>query len=980
MKKIRPLLSTFLFVCMGIGNIHAQNPVTVSGVVTSADANEPLIGVSVVAGPDSGVITGIDGSYSIRVEPRTTLAFQFIGYQTRHFTVPQNAEQVVYNVRLETDSQLIDDVVVIAYGERKKGTIAGSVGTVKAAKINDTPTASFDQALQGQVPGLTVISNSGEPGRAASFQIRGANSINAGTAPLFILDGIPISSADFNAISPADIESITVLKDAASTSIYGARAANGVLVITTKRGTGINRKAQVRYRMQLGFSQLAQGKWNLMNTAERIQYEKEVGLTAGKDYERLAKTDVNWLDEIFSSFAPLQSYELQVTGASERFNYFISGGYYDQQGTTNDSKFSRFNFRANAEARVNNWLKVGTNTMMAYEEIKESMSGEYSVVTPISASRFMLPYISPYRADGSLASVNDGSWEGTGQNPLEWVEYNPYLAKKYKVISALTATATPMRGLTLKSQLGLDYTHTTALSKALPSYRPQNGLGSAGRSTGDAMNLSISNTINYNFSRGGAHHFNFMVGQEGNNYYYEGFSVGTAGQTNDFLTNLSSGTRATSWPDSGSGYAFASFFGRAEYNYKSRYYVEASARTDGSSRFGSGHRWAGFWSVGGMWDIRNEDFLQNYGWLTNFQLSASIGTSGNASIGNYDHLALVTGTADYMGNAGLSPASKGNPNIGWEEVLAANIALKLGFWNRLNVEVEFYNKKTYKMLMAVPVSYADGGGGFRWDNIGAIRGRGAEVSINADVVRYRDFTWSVNGNVSYNSTIVTALYNGIDEYVDSNTGFKLTVGRPLREFFYNRYAGVNPANGDALWLDKDGNLTNEFRESDKVLLGKSPYAPWVGGFGTTLNWKGISLTAQFSWVEGRWMVNNDRYFEESGGLFDAYNQSKRMLYDRWKKPGDIASIPRHGVSPQFDTRLLEDASFLRLKNLMLSYSFPAGLLDKTHFLSGTRVYVQAQNLLTFTRFSGLDPETTTNMYKAQYPASRQFTFGLELTF
>lgn len=284
------------------------------------------------------------------------------------------------------------------------------------------------------------------------------------------------------------------------------------------------------------------------------------------------------------------------------------------------------------------------------------------------------------------------------------------------------------------------------------------------------------------------------------------------------------------------------------------------------------------------------------------------------------------------------------------------------------------------MLMLVPQSYVNNGFGTRWDNVGAMVNSGLEISLAADIVRTRDFVWNVNANASYNYNEITELYNGLNEYEMSNTSTKLVVGHSIGEFYINRYAGVNPANGDALWYDKDGNITNVFSEEDKVMIGKNYNAPWQGGFGTSLSYKGLTLTANFSWVSDRWMFNNDRFFEESNGLYSAYNQSKRMLYDRWKKPGDVTDIPRYGVTPQMDSRFLEDASFLRLKNLMVSYDFPRNLLEKTGFISRARLYVQAQNLLTWTKFSGLDPESSSNIYKAQYPMSRQYTLGVEITF
>lgn len=476
------------------------------------------------------------------------------------------------------------------------------------------------------------------------------------------------------------------------------------------------------------------------------------------------------------------------------------------------------------------------------------------------------------------------------------------------------------------------------------------------------------------------HSFNFMVGQEGENYHYEGFQLTTRGQTNDILTNLASGSTASSWSDPVTEYSFLSFFARGEYNYDDRYYADFSIRGDGSSRFGTDNHWGAFWSVGFMWNLRKEKFMQKYDWLTNAQIAVNTGTSGNSSINNYEHLALVSGGYKYDNESGIAISQLGNEELSWESTWATNVALHLGFIDRINLDVEFYNKKTTNMLMAVPISYTSTGFGTRWDNVGAMRNRGVEINVGADVLRIKDFKWNVNANVSYNKNEITELYNGVTEYVASDTGRMVAVGHPLGEFYLNRYAGVNPINGDALWYTKDGEITTEYNESDKVMLGKTHEAPWQGGFGTTLSWKGFSLSAQFTWVADRWMLNNDRVFQESNGLFSAYNQSKRMLYDRWKKPGDVTDIPRYGVTPQLDSRFPEDASFLRLKNLMLSYTFPQKWLKRTSFLNSARIYAQGQNLLTFTNFTGMDPESTSNVYKAQYPMSRQFTFGLEVSF
>ena len=968
MRRLKFFLTVFLLISFW-GQAQAQNRVRITGTVTSSEDSQPLVGAAVIDSAGNGVITDLDGHYEIVADSASKLVFSCFGFLDVEKTVP-DMDSCILDVALETETLKLEDAVVIAYGVRKKGTVTGSVSTVKADKLENTPVPAFDQALQGQVAGLSVLSSTGEPSASATMVIRGTNSINSGTAPLYILDGVAISASDFNTINPADIESMSVLKDASSTSIYGARASNGVIVITTRRGRNME-KANVSLKAQFGVSSIAYGNWDLMNTAERIQYEKETGMDAGQDYALLSQTDVNWLDAVFNKFAILQNYEVAVSGATDKTNYFVSGAYYNQDGIAPASGFERYSFRTNFEQRLGSKVKMGVNMMLNYQNIQQADEGNYTLVTPISAARFMLPYWNPYREDGSLASISDGSWKGQGQNPLEWIANNPMKYRKYKALAMGFVEADLYTGLTFRSQFSADYSHSTGFGQSFPSYTPNLGEGTASRSSSDVLNLQISNTLTYKFNLSNIHDFTFMLGQEGENYHAEGFSVTGKGQTNDLLTDVAFATRVTSWSSyADSDYARVSFFGRGEYSYSNKYYLEGSIRTDGSSRFGKNNRWGVFGAVGFMWNLRNEDFAAPArDWLTNAQISFSSGTAGNSSIPNYEHMELLGGFGNYVGDSAMRPTQPGNEDLTWESCWTTNLGFHAGFWNRLNVDLEFYNKYTTDMLMAVPLSYAQSNGyGYRWENVGGMVNTGVEFNLAADILRIGDFSWNVNANFGYNLNRITELYNGVTEYENANTNTKLVVGHPLGEFYMNRFAGVNPANGDALWYDKDGNITNVLRDSDRVLLGKSCNAPWQGGFGTVFSWKGLSISAQFSFVAGRYMVNNDRYFDESNGRFATYNQSRRLL-ERWKQPGDITDIPRHGVFTEFDSRLLEDASFLRLKNLMVSYTFPK-----------VRIYLQGQNLFTVTGFSGLDPEGVANIYAAQYPMSRQFTFGLDLMF
>ena len=438
--------------------------------------------------------------------------------------------------------------------------------------------------------------------------------------------------------------------------------------------------------------------------------------------------------------------------------------------------------------------------MLNYQGIEQADEGSYTLVTPISAARFMLPYWNPYRPDGSIASIDDGTWKGDGQNPLEWLEKNRREYKKYKLVSNIFAEATPVEGLTIRSQFSMDYSHMTGFGTSTPSYGPNLGEGSAQRISTDGMSLSVTNTVNYQFRKGDKHSFNFLVGQEGVDYHYEDFSILTEGQNNDRLVNISTGTRASSWSDTtDDDYGYLSFFGRGEYNYDNRYYADFSVRTDASSRFGADRRWAGFWSVSFMWNLRQERFMDNASrWLTNAQIAVSTGTSGNSSIPNYEHLALVSGGSDYFGNACIAPSQPGSDNLGWEKLWTTNLVFHLGFWNRLNVDIEFYNKRTSDMLMLVPESYANKGYGYSWDNIGVMVNRGFELNVTGTIFSNRNFMWSVNANVSYNRNRILELYNGVQEYEMSQTSMKLVVGHDSGEFYINRFAGVNPVNGDAL--------------------------------------------------------------------------------------------------------------------------------------------------------------------------------------
>ncbi|MGL5683650.1 MAG: SusC/RagA family TonB-linked outer membrane protein [Marinifilaceae bacterium] len=945
------------------------------GVVTSAEDKASLPGVSVLNKSDgSGVATDLDGKYSIKAKKGDIIVFSFIGMKTQELKYDGQPQ---LNVELKNDSELMNEVVIIGYGERRKGTIAGSVSTVGADKLASKPMASFDQALQGQIAGVQVTTSSGEPSASSSIRIRGINSINAGTEPLYIMDGVAISGGDFASLNPSDIENVSVLKDASSTSIYGSRAANGVIVITTKKGK-FGEKGRLNFRAYYGVSELANKDYKMMNSQQLLDLEVKVGIRDDQDpaIKKLSKINTNWADEMFRR-GNTQNYELSFLGGSESFSYYASGGYFRQDGIAPRSGIERFTLRTNVESRLNGWAKAGANVSLGYTKVETTESGA-STQNPAIAAQITKPYYAVRDEEGNYIE----KWDNI-LNPLPSIAKHPSWAEDVKVIASMFVEVKPWKNVALKSLLGLDGSDSESTRKSLPSFI-DNGVsgGSTTMGSSRAYRYTWTNTLTYNTSILGSHNLMAMLGQESIRYTSNGFSARNDMIEDDRLSFIGAGTlprRASG--GAASAYSYMSYFGRAEYNYNYKYYLDISLRTDGSSRFAKGNRWANFWSIGAMWDFKKEYVMDQFSFLTMGQLSGSIGTSGNSDIGFYDYMSTVSTGPIYDGANGMAPDPKpGNSDLTWEKLRSMNIGVKLGFWNRMNLTVDFYDKLTSDMLMSVPTSMITGYSSMM-QNVGKMRNRGVEFELQGDVLRCGAFNWNLNANVSYNKNTIVELYDGSSEYIESSTGTIMLEGQPYSSFFMPRFAGVNPANGDGLWYDKDGNVINYFSNENAVLLDKTYIAPLSGGFTSTFSYKGLSLSAFFNWVAKRYVVNNNRYFTENTGVdyIMQYNQSVKML-DMWTREGQITEIPRIDVATQFDDHLIEDASYLRLKNVTLSWSLPTHLLQKTKAISGLRAYVQGENLLTFTKYQGFDPEGEHNLTFGRYPTARHFTVGVDITF
>lgn len=996
MKRKLMLLLACLFV--GIGLVTAQTR-TVTGVVISEEDGQPVIGASVrVENTQLGAITDVDGKFQIANVPSSakTLVISYIGMETQKADIKSTMRIV-----LKTNAELIDEVVIVGYGSGKKlGSVVGSIGTVDNTKLEKTPTTNFTDALSGQVSGLSVLSNSGDPTETASIRLRGISSINAGTTPLFILDGAPISSSVFNTLNPNDIENITVLKDASSTAIYGSRAANGVIVITSKKGK-FEQKATVTLRGQYGFSNMVPDQLEMMNASEYLKFREMINQPAPQAaYDAVNKygVDTDWRKEVFSNNAPTYSLDASIRGGGSNVSYYLSLNHHDQQGIIAQSGIRRETLRFNIESRVKKWLKVGLQSNLGYNQYETNSevnaSGIYAT-NPAVFARKALPYDSPYYY--TIDENGNAQWGDRAEylhfSQMPTVDYiNNNRNQKRRQITAninLFEELTPIKGLTLRAQQAVDafdydlsskYYPTDDLKTPMGDTYPGN-TGSAQESFQRYYSFTYTNTAEYKFNVADDHHITVLAGQESIITKSRNFGVYVTGHTDIRQMLLTQGTNVSigNLSNGESESVFNSYFFTASYNYADKYYFDASFRRDGSSKFAPDNRWSNFYSVGAMWDLKKENFLSDVDWLNEMQLKASYGTTGNSSISDYMYFGLIGSGSNYNGNGTLGISQASNYDLTWETVASANVGVNFRIFDRLGIGVDFYHRKTTDMLMQIPYSYTTGYGS-GYGNIGAMVNKGVDIDLDLDILKLRDFKWTLRANMNYNKNEITELFNGRDEYALPDYGLMYKVGHSMGEFYYVRRAGVDPRDGKQIWYDKDGNLTKTFnQERDAVLIGKDMFAPLTGGFGTTINWKGLTVSTDFTWAAKKYMISNDNYFLENPNFATSWNQTKKML-NMWTTPGQVTDVPAYTEAIQFDDHLIENASFLRLKNLTVQYSLPKAIMKHLGDVQNISLFFTGRNLWTITSYSGYDPEPDSNLVAFFYPNTRQFMFGAEITF
>ena len=979
MKRKLMLLLTCLFI--GIGLVTAQ-VTKVTGLVISEEDGLPVVGASVlVKGTTVGTVTDMDGKFMLSNIPSSakTIVVSFIGMKSQELTIKANM-----NITLKADAEVMEEVVVVGYGTGKKiGSVVGAVAKVNSDKIASKPVANAMDALQGQVSGLQVYTSSGEPGSGSSSYIRGVGSLTADNEPLYVLDGTPVSSNVMVMMNPNDFASVTVLKDASATSIYGSRAANGVIYITTKKGK-VGEKAMITLSGNYGIARLARRVGNPMSSKQLLDYQLKHNIINQEKYERYINTGVNtnWQDYFFRDDAPSYQANLSIQGGGEKTTYYVSGSYYNQDGIAPRSSYERYTFRSNIESRPTEWLRFGANIGATYDEQQTSpftYQGSNNLNGGILGSLMNQPYYNPFDEDGSKLDFIPGlnAW-----SPYYLTDKQPSKSNTAQLDGSAYIQLTPLKGLTIRSQFGIDAYDYRQTSKRLASHPAANGKGYAYEQFARNAQLTITNTAEYKFDINTEHQFTFLLGQEGIKNNYEKFASETTGHNDDRLTMLEAGTAATLLGKDENNlyeYQFLSFFGRVNYAYDDKYFADFSVRSDASSRFGKNNRSAIFLSGGLMWNIKKEKFLEDVDFLSDLKLKASIGTTGNSSIGNYDHLGLVS-TNLYQGQGGWQILTPGNPDLGWEKQTLTNIGVEASFFNKYRVELTYYSKKTSDMLMEVPLPYTSGFSTMT-QNIGAMTNNGVELSVSLDLFKNKDWFVGFNMNYAYNKNKIKELFYGYSEWAMPNYLVSYNVGQAV-QYYMPKFAGVDPEDGRQMWYipGTDGETTKEYNEELlQQPTGKNRYVPHNGGFGLNISWKGLALSTDFAWVLGKYMVNNDYYFAANPTQFANFNQSQDVL-NEWQNPGDITNMPRYGSVLQFDTHLLENASFLRMKNIALSYTLPKSWMNASKVIRSVKIMASARNLFTITDFKGADPELDSNLTMGAYPNTKQFTVGAEITF
>jgi len=1010
-----------VFALLLSASAYAQSG-SLTGQITDAETGEPLIGATVyIESINRGTQSDVDGNYTINgVDAGTyTVSYRYVGYVTVNEVVEIGSGTVTRNVELSVDVVGLDEFVVSGYAVQQKREVTGSISTVSSQDLENVSLQNTESLLQGRAAGVNITTTSGNPGGAFRVNIRGNGSINAATEPLYIVDGVQISFAQLssqastsplNTLNPSDIESIEVLKDAASAAIYGAQAAAGVVIITTKDGTA--GPTQITARAETGVRSLANNV-DYINSDQYVDYMGEgwalnAGVTPGGDYsayedgyrnfflsffgspveagDQLANT--NWQDFIFDE-GVTQKYNVSASGGNSSTTFRISGGYESTEGTAFNSDFTRLNLRTNIDHELaQNWRTSVRLNISRSGQTGVCQDGNF-INCPPSQAMFEAPMSFPYQFDGSY---NPNTRFGLSNNPAVQANEVDRNNTVTQILSSIRLQYQANDWLSFNGSLNVDYRNTQdeQYRSAIAAPAQDGWVSFANRNVENYQSNLIANASK---TFDGVHAVSGFAGVEYRSDYSESQVTRGDGLPGPFFTVLS----ATSTPVTAAGinseWRQASYFGNVDYVYDEKYILKLVARYDGNSRFGADTRWGFFPSVSAGWRLSEEDFLDVEA-INELKLRVGYGTTGNSAIGNFASRGLYGASGSYLGSTGLRPTQLANANLGWEEAKEINIGLDYELFDgRLYGAIDAYQKDTEQLLFGRPLP-SDSGYGSITENIGAVRNTGIEFEVNSVNVVRSGFRWQSRFNVAFSDNEILELPEGnpIDEDDLFNS---LIEGQPIGQIQVVRWAGVNPADGRPMWYDADGNITYTPTNSVDAVNYKDGVANIVGGFGNTFSYKGLSLDAFFQFSFGQWAFpNTDYYFTRTPDFL--MNLTTEVL-DRWRLPGDMTYYPRAmeagtdfaetaNYRTQLSTASIYNASYIRLKNVSLNYSLPDRFTQRVG-LNNVTLFASATNLVTWTAWPFYDPEVAfspndiyNNLTAASYPTERQVNAGIEIQF
>ena len=1003
MKRLQTIFFSLLVVASAFADINVR------GTVIDADGSEPMIGVSIlVLGTSTGTVTDFDGNFELTVPDKATLQVSYMGYKTVELrAVPQ------MNIIMEADALQLQEVVSLGYSAVKKAELSSAVVTVNAEQLTDVTSSDIGNMLQGKVAGLTVSNAGGQPGDAAQIRIRGTGSITAGSEPVYVVDGV--MGGSFN---PNDVETISVLKDAGSTGIYGAAAAGGVIVVTTKSGKKGD-KVHVDIRATAGAKQALFGNYVMMRSEELYNFQRSLFSKAVADAtypKALLEQDWNWQNEFFKT-GVVQNYNVAVHGGSEHVAYYVSLDYFGEKGTLKSTGMQKVSGHASLKADIAKWLDMNVKV-----DFNKSTVDYPSSWTMLGDAFFKMPWDCPYAydEDGNLTNKyvyiesgkrpdNGGKWWSQETwNSLNGTYYNYTSSDNFDFSGVLQL------GVHFTEWLHFTTTNTFGAGHWLSStyidprtYDTSYQLGYIGKDVGMSKSFGTTNIL-----KGGyqweAHSFNAMAGFEYGFWNTEYTSASGTGMPNGVdALNASS-------PLANGGYvipgkSWAAFI-QASYDWNKRYFITATYRCEASSIFAPNNRIGHFPSVAASWLISNEDFMKGQDIVSFLKLRASYGVTGNNNIPAYRYLSTYALSQLYQNKVAGTPSRLANPELHWETANMAAIGIDLAFINRIDMSIDLYQTDNTGLLLNVPIAPSTGFYEVT-KNVGHVRNRGIEYRIDANVINIGKWRWDIGFNIGFNQNRVVELPNHTPFLQTANSvNQQVKEGQDIYSWYMKEWAGVDPANGDPLWyvvddngdyvLDANGNktTTNSYNDTKARVVGKATPL-FSGGLNTQVSWNGIFLHINSNFMYGNKIYNYARHSADADGAYLGYNQlsidDSKLGWYRWQQEGDIATHPKpqlNGAGPnndgnQISSRYLEDGSYFRLKNLTLGYDFPLSLISKAK-MTKCRIYFSADNLFTVSKFSGMDPEITIStdiyklagMYTENYPVGRTFQGGVEISF